>query len=242
MVYRTAKQLKRLSDKQFFEDIKKYIKSSHSFYESRAPELKVLAKRLHEEYSLKDFYKVFNKFWVSGSAKQSSLAIYTLQLYKDDFDLNTWSFIKQKIKDVKSWDKLDSISINIIGEILLKNAKIEREIINLSNSKNIWLKRMSIISTIPQIRDGNFQIAMKIIEAHLYDKGDPIQKAIGSILREIGDKKPELLKRIIIKNMNMPLETFFSATENRRDLRGLRDINSNNKFERLMHKVKMNYF
>jgi hypothetical protein len=57
MVYKSKKQLKKLGNKQFFEDIKKYIKSSHSFYESRVPELKVLANRLHEEYDLKEFYK-----------------------------------------------------------------------------------------------------------------------------------------------------------------------------------------
>ncbi len=235
MVYRTAKQLKRLGDKQFFEDIKKYIKSSHSFYETRAPELKVLAKRLHEEYSLKEFYRVFNKFWSSGSAKQSSLAIYTLQLYKEDFDSDSWKFIKQKIKDVKSWDKLDSISINIIGEILAKNPEIEKEIINFSKGKNIWLKKAAILSTIPQIRNRNFQLAIKIMDLHLYGKEEQAQKAVGLVLKEIGEQNPALLKRIIVKNMNMPLTTFFIATENREDLRDLRGLNNtNNRFEKLM--------
>ena len=208
MAYRTAKQLRRLGDKQFFEDIKKYIKSSHSFYETRAPELKVLAKRLHEEYSLREFYKIFNKFWSSGSSKQSSLAIYTLQMYKDDFDLYTWNFIKQKIKELRSWDKIESISINIIGEILAKNIRIEKEIINFSRGKNIWLKKAAILSTIPQIRNKDFQLAMKLIDLHLYDKEEQVQKAVGMVLKEIGEQNPALLRRIILKNMNMPLITF----------------------------------
>lgn len=238
MVPRTTKQLKRLSDKQFFEDIKRYIKSSHSFYESKAPELKVLANRLHDEYSLRDFYKVFNRFWNSGIPKESILAIYTLQLYKEEFDLETWRFIKQKIKKIKSWDKIDNISLNIIGEILIRNPSLEKEIIVFAKGRNSWLKRIAVISTIPQIRKKDFRLAMKIIEMHLHDKGEHMQKAIGIVLKEIGEQKPEFLRRFILKNKNMPLTTFFHATERMKELRKLRELNGgnnirNNRFEKL---------
>lgn len=235
MVYRTAKQLKRLGDKQFFEDIKKYIKSSHSFYETRAPELKVLAKRLHEEYSLKEFYEVFNKFWISGIARRMSLAIYTLQLYKEDFDLITWKFIKQKLKEIKSWDKIDGIALNIIGKILLKNPEIGGEIIKFARGKNIWLKRAAIISTIPLIKERDFRLVLEIVNEHLYDRGEYTQKAIGMALKEIGDQKPEVLKRFIKDNINMPITTFFAATENHRELRNLRELNkSGDGFKKLI--------
>ncbi len=224
MVYRTEKKLKKLDDKQILEDIKKYIKFSHSFYESRVPELKILAKRLHEEYSLREFYNVFNKFWISGSARQMSLAIYTLQLYKEDFDLMTWRFIKQKLREIKSWDKIDSISLNIIGEILIKNPEIGIEIIKIARTKNIWIKRAAIISTIPLVRKRDFRIAFEIINEHLYDKGEHTQKAIALILREIGDQKPEALRRYIKDNINMPITTFFTATENHKELRNLREL------------------
>jgi len=238
MVPRATKQLKRLGDKQFYEDIKRYIKSSHSFYESKRPELKVLANRLHEEYKLNDFYKVFNRFWNSGIPKESILAIYTLQLYKEEFNLDTWKFIKLKIKNVKSWDKMDNISVNIVGEILLRNPKLEPELIGYAKGKNNWLKRMTIISTIPLVRKNDFRLAIKFIEMHLYDKGEYMQKAIGIVLKEIGEQDPELLNKFILKNVNMPLTTFFHATEKMKDLRKLREFNNknnpgNNKFERL---------
>lgn len=229
MVYRTAKQLKRLGDKQLFEDIKKYIKSSHSFYETRVPELKVLAKKLHEEYNMKEFYGVFNKFWISRSARQMSLAIYALQMYKEDFDLITWKFIKQKLKEIKSWDKIDSIALNIIGEILLKNPEIGREIIKFARGKNIWLKRAAIISTIPLVKERDFRLALEIVNEHLYDKVEYIQKALGLVLKEIGGQKPEILKRFIKDNINMPVTTFFTATENHKELRNLRELNKEDK-------------
>jgi len=238
MVPRTTKQLKRLGDKQFFEDIKRYIKSSHSFYETKRPELKVLANRLHEEYSLRDFYKVFNRFWNSGIPKESILAIYTLQLYKEEFNLDTWKFIKQKLKNVKSYDKIDNISLNIVGEILIRNPALEKELIIYAKGNNSWLKRMAIISTIPLVKKNDFRLALKFIEMHLYDKGEYMQKAIGIVLKEIGEQKSEVLKSFILKNVNMPLTTFFHATEDMKELRRLRELNSSNnivsnRFEKL---------
>jgi 3-methyladenine DNA glycosylase AlkD len=221
--YIIKKQLKKLGEKQFAEDIKKYIKSSHEFYSSRVPELKILANKLHEEHNLKDFYKLFSKFLNSGESKEVSLGIYTLQLYKDEFDLGTWKFISSKFKDIKSWDKIDAVGSTIVGEILIKYPKLENEILKYAKGKNIWLKRLSLMSTMTLVRNGDFKLALKIIELHLYSKSDYMHKAIGSVLKEIGNKKPEFLRRFILKNINMPLPIFFYATENMKELRRLRE-------------------
>lgn len=234
MVFRAKKQLQRLNDKQFIEDIKKYIKASHSFYEAKIPELKILAKRLHEEYKLKDFYKVFNKFWNSGYHEERSLAIYTLEQYKEEFDKGTWRFIKNRLKEIQSWDKLDYISINIIGEIILKNPGLRKEILKFSDSKNIWLKRMAIISSIPFI-EKDIDSVIRILTKHINDKETRIQEANGIVLREIGKIKPNIARRFILKNIHMPAVSFNIATEEFKELRRLRKIKplKSNKLEKL---------
>lgn len=224
MIYKAKKQLKKLSNKQFAEDIKRYIKSTHEFYGARIPEIKVLAKRLHDEHDLKDFYKVFNRLWKTGYHGEMSLAIYTFQLYKDEFDFDTWRFLKSKLREMKSWDQIDSVSINIIGEILLKYPQLGKEILRLAKSKDIWLKRIALVSTLPLIKKGNIDFAIKLINLHLYSKEKPLQKIVGWILKEIGDKKPEIAKRYILKNINMPQTTFDYATEHMKELRKLKQI------------------
>ena len=224
MVYKSKKRLKTLSNKEIAEDIKKYIKSSHTFYETKVPEIKILAKKLHDEYDLNEFYKVFNRFWKSGYHSERSLAISTLQLYNEEFNLDTWKFLKTKLKDIKSWDKADIISFSIIGEILLKNPELREEIIKMARAKNAWVKRMALMSLIPLIRNNDVDFAFEIARINLEDKLKPVQEATGLVLKEIGDKKPSLAKKFILKNIHMPLISFNLATENMKDLRKLRDM------------------
>jgi len=217
--YKLKRQLKKLGNKQFAEDIKNYIKSPYDFYGIRVPELRTLAKRLHEEYSLKEFYKIFDRFWKSGYHEEMSLAIYTLQLYENEFDLKTWKFIQNKLKDMKSWDQIDAVSTRILGLILLKNRQLEREILKMSKSENIWIKRAAIVSTLPLIKKRDINLTMRLAEMYVNSQEDYIQKATGWMLREVGKEKPEVVRKFILKNLDMPTIMFSYATEQMKDLR-----------------------
>jgi len=224
MAYKLKKEFRRLGNKQFSEDIKTFIKSSHNFYSEKVPELKVLARRLYEEHSLKSFYPVFNKLWKSGYQGETSLAIYTLQLYKDDFDLSTWKFLKQKLKEIKSWDQADTISKEILGNLLLKYPELDKEILKLSKSKNLLFKEIAIKSTYKIIKKGNTKLAIYLLELYLNEPNKQIQKSVGKTLREISIYKPEISKRFILKHMQMSDRIFNIATENLKELRKIRRL------------------
>ena len=66
---------------------------------------------------------------------------------------------------------------------------------------------------------------MEIVNINLYEKSEHVQKAVGMVLKEIGELKPEILKRYIKDNINMPVNVFFFATENHKELRNLRELN-----------------
>lgn len=225
MTYKLKRKLKKLGNKQFTQDIKSFIRTSHDFYSERVPELRTLAKRLHEEHSLKSFYPIFNKLWRSGYQGEKSLAIYTFRLYKDEFDLTTWRFLKPKLKDIKSWDRIESISKDILGNILLKCPSLDKEILKLARSKNLWFKKLAIGSTFPLIREKeDTKLAVHLCELYLEEVHEEIQNAIGETLREISIYKPEIAKKFILKHMMMRDETFKIATENLKELRKIKKI------------------
>lgn len=227
MEFKSNKKLRKLENKEFAEDIKKYIKSNHEFYSTRVPEIKVLAKRLNEEYKLRGFYKVFNKFWKTGYNNERSLAIYTLELYREEFNIETWKFFKQKLKDIKSWDKVDDISVNIIGEIFIRSSRIEGDLIKMASSNNIWFKRMSLMASIPLIRNDRFDFAMNVCDICIHSKDERVQQAVAKVLNDIAIKKPNVVRKFITNNSKLfSKSSFYIATENLRDLRHLRSENN----------------
>ena len=226
MNLKNSKPLQRLSNKEFLGDIKKYIKNTHEFYTHKVPEMNILADRLHQEYTLNDFYKVFNKLWQSGSQNDRTLAIHTLELYYADFNLTTWQNLKQKLSSIKSIDEVDHIG-KIISLIYRRENALREDIFKLATQSTIWLRRIALYSLyhlIKQKEIKDFHFVIKCVIANLDDTDEEVQEVLGFIIRELGKLKKESVKRFILKHMSMPKRTFGIATEQMKELRKMRRL------------------
>lgn len=92
----------------------------------------------------------------------------------------------KKTRKINNWDLVDLSAYYILGDYLLdKDRKI---LYKLAQSKNIWEKRIAIISTFAFIRAFEFQDTLKISKILLKDNHDLIHKAVGWMLREVGKR------------------------------------------------------
>jgi len=220
MIHETKRQLKRLSNKQIEEDVKKYIKNSHDFYRENVPEIKVLAKKLHEKNSLKEFYSVFNRLWSSGYHNERSLALYALKLYKEDYNLRTWKFIKPILKELKNWDEIDYIAKEIVSEFILKYEELKPEIYKLSRKRNLWLRRLTVFSCLKLVNRGkleDIEFVLKILSEKVYDISEKLQESAGLLLKELLKEKPKIGSNFILKHKDMSELVFKIATEKIRE-------------------------
>ena len=218
------KILRRLNNDEFVEDIKNYLTSPYEFYGMKIPEIKTMAKRLHKEHLLKDYYRVFNNLWNSGRQEKRSLAIYALELYEDDFDLSTWRFLKPKLKEIKNIEKADEISIQIIGKILIKFPKFENEIIKMSKSESFWIRRIAIVSTLPRIYLKDIKLTLNLADKYLNDREINVLNAVGWMLYEASKENSEKVKKFILKHKSMSDGVFMEATKGMKELRKVKKI------------------
>jgi 3-methyladenine DNA glycosylase AlkD len=98
-------------------------------------------------------------------------------------------FYLKNTKNINNWDLVDLSCHYILGDYLLD--KPRQILYRLAGSKNLWEKRIAIISTFAFIRNKEFIDTLKISEVLLNDKHDLIHKAVGWMLREVG-KRNEL--------------------------------------------------
>jgi len=58
----------------------------------------------------------------------------------------------------------------------------------MAKSPNIWIQRIAIIATLHFIRKGQFSDTLGIAELLLHHEHDLIHKAVGWMLREVGNR------------------------------------------------------
>jgi 3-methyladenine DNA glycosylase AlkD len=100
-------------------------------------------------------------------------------------------YIELASRYVNNWDLVDSSAPYIVGKFLFLRPR--GQLIKLAKSKNLWNKRISIVSTMYFIRNGQFEDTIKISSVLLNDSHDLIQKAVGWMLREVGKRSQETL-------------------------------------------------
>lgn len=111
-----------------------------------------------------------------------------------------FEFYLNQTKYINNWDLVDLSADKIVGSYLLE--KPRNILVSLSNSKNLWEKRIAIIATYQFIKEkGEYEWTFKIAGILLKDPHDLIQKAVGWMLREVGKRSSrEVLEQFLKKN------------------------------------------
>jgi 3-methyladenine DNA glycosylase AlkD len=87
---------------------------------------------------------------------------------------------------INNWDLVDVSAPAIVGAHL---AEADRGILErLARSESLWERRIAMMATQRFIRGGEFGTALRIAELLVDDRHDLIHKAVGWMLREIGDR------------------------------------------------------
>jgi len=112
-----------------------------------------------------------------------------------------FNFYLKNYQGINNWDLVDMSAPYIVGDYLLNRNK--DILYKLARSKNLWKKRIAIVSTFTFIKNNKFNDVLKISELLLNDNHDLIHKAVGWMLRELGKRNQKIeedfLKKYIKK-------------------------------------------
>ncbi len=191
-VKQIRKQLTELSDATIAEHSLRFFKTGPGQYGEgdrfigiRVPVLRKVARE-HRLLDLKDVKSVLQ----SPIHEERLLALLVLVLQFEKGDAATrkavYDFYIEHLTHVNNWDLVDSSAHQIVGGHLRDRSR--RPLYRWAKSNDLWERRVSIIATYAFIKDNDFDDTLAIAELLLHDDHDLIHKAVGWMLREVGNR------------------------------------------------------
>lgn len=116
-----------------------------------------------------------------------------------------YDFYFENISGINNWDLVDGSAPTIVGGYLFEAGGQRKILHGLAESENLWKKRIGMMACFYFIREKDFSDALKIAEILVHDSHDLIQKAVGWMLREIGNRDIGVEEKFLKKYYkNMP--------------------------------------
>jgi 3-methyladenine DNA glycosylase AlkD len=110
---------------------------------------------------------------------------------KDSLKKQIFDFYIKNKKQINNWDLIDGSAPHIVGHWLFN--KKRKLLYKLAKSDSLWDRRISVLSTFYFIRNYDFKDTLNISKILLNDSHDLIHKAVGWMLREMGNRDKKLL-------------------------------------------------
>ncbi|NCU28155.1 MAG: DNA alkylation repair protein [Candidatus Moranbacteria bacterium] len=186
------------------------------------PETRKISYR-YKDLSLEELEKFLsNKY---HECRLAALMILVYQYNKGDYKIKQkiFNFYLRHTKYINNWDLVDLSVYKIVGDYLVDK---DRSILyKLAKSKNIWERRIAIVSTYAFIKNKENKDTFELTKLLIEDNHDLIHKACGWMLREsgksvseaelmnflekYGHKMPRTMLRYAIEKFSEPKRMYF---------------------------------
>lgn len=171
-----------------------------------------VAKSVFKEITLPEIASLLKDEYHEVRLTALFILVYRYQkLNTDSEQKEVVDFYLSNIDFVNNWDLVDSSCYHILGHYYMdKDKAIFYELVN----KDLWKQRIAMVSCLYWIKRGDYDCALALAEKLLHHQHDLIQKAVGWMLREIGNLDCEVEMEFLRKHYTtMPRTTLRYAIE-----------------------------
>jgi 3-methyladenine DNA glycosylase AlkD len=164
----------------------------------------------------RDLYQTIRNRWTVDDAFQfcdalvrakymesKAVGLLLLSRYKRNFTPAHLQSAKKWLEEqlCNNWALVDTLCPTVITPLLEKFPNLIGRVKKWSGSRNLWLRRSSLVSFIPLVRRGRaLDDAYEVAETLFGDREDLIHKATGWMLREAGKTDPDRLRKFLLEH------------------------------------------
>lgn len=194
-------ELRKLADPEKAKILQRFFKTGKGQYGEgdvflgiMVPQQRLVAKR-HVDLPLADVERLLH----SRFHEERMVALFILvQKFNRADEKLPGQIVKLYLKNtayINNWDLIDLSAPLTVGRYL--ESKPKAILYKLAKSKSLWERRIAIMSTFWFIKQRQFEDSLRIAELLLKDSHDLIHKAVGWMLREVGNRSRETEERFL---------------------------------------------
>lgn len=184
--------LQKLANPKKNQDLSRFFKTGKGEYGEGdkflgvpMPEQRKIVRKYYKDASLSDAQKLLESKFHDYRMVGVLILVEQFKKAEQKMQKKIFDFYIKNAKRINNWDLVD-VSAPYIGQYLLdKNKSV---LVRFAKSKNLWERRMSIMFTFAFIRTIQFDQTLRISEILMRDEQDLIHKAVGWMLREVGNR------------------------------------------------------
>ena len=204
-IKRVMKKLQDLSDSDIAAHSQRFFKTGKGEYGEgdrflgiRVPVIRKCVREYHT-ISMEDTLTLLQS--VFHEARLLALLILVAKYAASDRGAEQNEIYRSYIihtKFINNWDLVDASAEHIVGANLF--SKKRKPIYRLVRSKSLWERRIGVMATFHFIKKEDFSDTLAIAELLLQDREDLIHKAVGWMLREVGNRHLAIEEEFLLKH------------------------------------------
>jgi 3-methyladenine DNA glycosylase AlkD len=177
------------------------------------PAQRQVAKQFFKEINLDDLSELIQNPYHEVRLTGLIALVYRYQRVKEEYDRQQISdFYLHHLDWVNNWDLVDTSSHAILGHFYWQKDKTL--FYHMAGSNGLWRQRVAMVSSYYWIKQGDFEDALSLAEILKNHSHDLMHKAVGWMLREIGNRNFEVEMEFLKKHYrSMPRTALRYAIE-----------------------------
>lgn len=185
---------------RFFKTGKGEYGEGDKFIGVTVPDQRIVVRKYYSQATLDDVRKLLQDPIHEYRLTALLMLVEKYKHAKKDEKLKQeiYNFYLSNTKFINNWDLVDTSAPYIVGAYLFD--KDRSILVKLAKSKVLWEQRISILATQFFIRQNDFEYTLKIAEMLLHHKHDLIHKAVGWMLREVGNRDQQVEEGFLKKH------------------------------------------
>ena len=154
-----------------------------------------------DDMTTDDYLNLGDLLMSTGKFEEADFAIQFIAARKGEYTIETFNRVGNWLEHgVQNWATTDVLCMVVLS-VFISQGIIEPEAFKLwTGSESKWKRRAVPVTFVEAIKKGDdHEPILSVIEQLMMDKEEDVQKGLGTLLREIWKKQPEIAEEFLLK-------------------------------------------